>query len=103
MLEHFQINYKIFLMRTFKAIKIFWVFHLGVIVIACQPLSNYDAYRDVKQKGKQIFKRNLQNCQIRALKITKRSEGSEGAGERMKRERFILKKCMRKNNWISKS
>jgi|TARA_B110000438_G_scaffold278604_1_gene302338 hypothetical protein len=83
--------------------KIFFLFLLGGWVIGCQPATHYQAYEDTKKKGEIVFIKDLQKCHILVNESTKLSEGSEGAGERMNRERFIFKNCMKKNDWILKS
>jgi hypothetical protein len=83
--------------------KIFCISLLGLWEMGCQPATNYEAYEDRKKKGEQVFIKDVQNCQVLVNRSTKRSEGSEGAGERMNRERFIFKSCMKKNDWILKS
>lgn len=84
-------------------LKICSVYLLGVLAMACQPATHYQAYEDIKKKGEQAFVKDLHDCRIRVNESTKRSEGSEGAGERMNRETFIFKTCMKKNHWILKS
>jgi hypothetical protein len=83
--------------------KIFCVLLLGVWAMGCQPETHYQAYEDTKKKGELFFFKDLKLCKNLVNQITKRSEGSEGAGERMNRERFIFKGCMKKNDWILKS
>ena len=90
-------------MLTFKAMKTSCILLLGTMAMACQPASHYQAYEDTKKKGKQVFFKDLELCQNLVRQSTKRSEGSEGAGEKMNRERFIFKTCMKKNDWILKS
>jgi hypothetical protein len=83
--------------------EIFCVLLLGGWAMGCQPETHYQAYEDTKKKGEMVFIKDLQKCHMLVNESTKRSEGSEGAGERMNRERFIFKSCMKKNDWILKS
>jgi len=73
---------------------------LVFLAVGCQPAADYQAYKDAKKKGEKVFIKDLQKCRIQVNQSSKRSEGSEGAGERMNRERFIFKNCMKRNDWI---
>ncbi|MDA0692868.1 MAG: hypothetical protein O3A78_04750 [Nitrospinae bacterium] len=84
-----------------------WIFSVFIVLTelgmaGCQPETNFRAYKDQKNKGEQIFLKDMQACQDIANQSSKRSEGSEGAGERLNRKHSLYQICMESKNWTLK-
>lgn len=74
----------------------------GLLLPGCMPDTTYKAYEDQKGKGEQVFLKDLQACRRFVNQNMKPSEGSEGAGERKIRKRYLFLLCMEDHHWILK-
>jgi hypothetical protein len=87
----------------FMTIKLQQKLALVVFLIAlsgCLSEYEFNSYIDKDEKGKQVFVKDLNNCR-QYLNIEKRSnEGSERSGEKLIREKNLLRTCMENKNWI---
>ena len=82
--------------------KIMFYIFIMIWVTGCQTEKNYQAYKDPKKKGEQVFLKDLQACKDLTNQSKKRSEGSEGAGEFLNRRRELLRLCMDSKYWTVK-
>jgi len=57
---------------------------------------------DQKDQGIMVFDKDFGACKEYAKLHSKKSEGSQGAGERLILERNLFFMCMKKNDWILK-
>ena len=74
----------------------------GISIAGCQTQTNYEDYQDLENRGEAIFKRDLQNCRSFVDQHLKPAEGSEGAGERFNKKRFLIGNCLENKQWILK-
>ena len=65
------------------------------MVSACQESVNYNNFLDSTNKGIVLFKLDLKSCQSYGQLHSKRSEGSQGSGERLLLKRNLVLSCMR--------
>ena len=84
-------------------IKLFIILTLAPLFFGCTADTSYQAYKDLKNQGKEVFIKNLRSCQEFSTQNVKRSEGSKGAGELLREEKFIFYSCMKKNYWVLKN
>ena len=66
----------------------------------CTPKTDYQSYEDKKEKGAQVFIKELQFCEIFSNENARQIEGSKGAGERFNHKNSIFRLCMKKKGWI---
>ena len=88
---------------TKKLSSIIIFFSFLQLFLGCTADTGYQSYNDVKKQGKNVFIKNFRSCQEFSKQNVKRSEGSKGAGELLREEKFIFHTCMKKNYWILKS
>lgn len=78
---------------------IFVLGFLGLPLAGCTVETEYSSYEDRMNKGMKFFLKDLEACQSSAIINTRRSEGSEGAGERLNRKNSLFILCMKNNDW----
>jgi hypothetical protein len=78
------------------------LFVLMFLVSGCAPKTDYRSYEDKKEKGTQVFIKELQVCQNFSKENTRQIEGSKGAGERFNNKNLIFFLCMKNKGWILK-
>ncbi|MEK9630202.1 MAG: hypothetical protein VW455_14420 [Nitrospinota bacterium] len=77
----------------------------GLIALAtgCQNNLNYESFVDLEHQGRKVFTKNLKACESYGQLHSKRSEGSQGAGERLLLNRNLTLSCMKNKQWILKT
>jgi hypothetical protein len=73
-----------------------------VVISACQQSTEYDAFVDQNQQGKEIFLKEVDFCKKYADLHAVRNEGSQAAGERFIQKQKIFYVCMEKKQWVPK-
>ena len=84
------------------------LFHLIFFIViaiatACEQNKDYEAFIDKDVQGIEIFDKDFDACKRYATLHSKKSEGSQGAGERLILERNLFITCMKKEGWILKN
>lgn len=87
----------------FLFLKLIYIGLLGVSNSGCMPDTNYQSYVDQKQKGEQAFYEDVSLCRNYASLHARKSEGSQGSGERFIQEQKLFSLCMERKQWIPKS
>jgi len=72
-------------------------------LLGCQQSKDYEVFVDQKDKGIMIFDKDFDACKEYAKLHSKKSEGSQGAGERLMLECNLFSMCMKKNHWVIKN
>lgn len=73
-----------------------------LIVLGCQQNKDYEAFIDKNVQGIKIFDKDFDACRRYANLHSKKSEGSQGEGERLILERNLFITCMKKEGWVLK-
>ena len=76
---------------------------LFLTLSGCQQSKDYEAFVDQKDQGIMIFDKDFDACKEYAKLHSKKSEGSQGAGERLILEHNLFFMCMKKNDWVRKN
>ncbi len=71
------------------------LFVLIFFASGCTTKTDYQSYKDKKEKGTQVFIKELQVCQNFSNENTRQIEGSKGAGERFNNKNLIFYLCMK--------
>ena len=71
-------------------------------LLGCQQNKDYDAFIDQNVQGVKTFNKDFDACRGYANLHSVKSEGRQGAGERLILERNLFFTCMKKEGWILK-
>ena len=76
---------------------------LAIFLSGCQPSFKYDSFSDLDKKGPEAFSIDLKTCRSYGNSNSKRTEGSQGAGERLLLNRNLILICMKNKQWKLKN
>ena len=71
--------------------------------LGCHQNKNYEVFIDQNAQGVKTFNKDFDACRGYANLHSKKSEGSQGAGERLMLKRNLFSMCMKKNHWVIKN
>ena len=72
---------------------------LILLLAGCQQGFKYENFTDLDQKGPEVFNADLKTCWTYGSTNSKRSEGSQGSGERLILKRNLFLSCMNDRQW----
>ena len=78
------------------------ILFLVLSLAGCAAETDYLSYEDRMNKGEKAFLKDLKACRSFSIENTRKSEGSEGAGELQNRKNSLHLFCMQENGWVLK-